>query len=135
MEFTAKQIAEMIGGRVEGNADATVNTFAKIEEGKEGAAEEVADARAEGGQSKARDVLVCAERYGQEAVDEGHQTAAEQGAHKRNQDAQERDRFFAEVLVQIAADNAGNAAHIHDAGNPQIQVTALFGQNLAGCTV
>ena len=37
MEFTAKQIAEMIGGRVEGNADATVNTFAKIEEGKEGA--------------------------------------------------------------------------------------------------
>ena len=37
MEFTAKQIAEMIGGRVEGNENATVNTFAKIEEGKEGA--------------------------------------------------------------------------------------------------
>lgn len=37
MEFTAKQIAELIGGRVEGNEQATVNTFAKIEEGKKGA--------------------------------------------------------------------------------------------------
>ena len=37
MEFTAKQIAEFIGGRVEGNEMATVHTFAKIEEGKEGA--------------------------------------------------------------------------------------------------
>lgn len=37
MEFTAKQIANFIGGRVEGNEQATVNTFAKIEEGKEGA--------------------------------------------------------------------------------------------------
>ncbi|MBQ6652355.1 MAG: UDP-3-O-(3-hydroxymyristoyl)glucosamine N-acyltransferase [Prevotella sp.] len=37
MEFTAKQIAEYVGGRVEGNELATVNSFAKIEEGKEGA--------------------------------------------------------------------------------------------------
>lgn len=37
MEFTAKQIAELIGGRIEGNADAKVNAFAKIEEGREGA--------------------------------------------------------------------------------------------------
>lgn len=37
MEFTAKQIADFIGGRVEGNDHAVVNTFAKIEEGKEGA--------------------------------------------------------------------------------------------------
>jgi len=37
MEFTAKQIAEMIGGRIEGNENATVNTFAKIEEGVPGA--------------------------------------------------------------------------------------------------
>ena len=37
MEFTAKQIADFIGGRVEGNENALVNTFAKIEEGKEGA--------------------------------------------------------------------------------------------------
>ena len=37
MEFTAKQIADMIGGRVEGNEQAAVNSFAKIEEGKPGA--------------------------------------------------------------------------------------------------
>ena len=37
MEFTAKQIAEFIQGRVEGDENATVNTFAKIEEGKKGA--------------------------------------------------------------------------------------------------
>ncbi len=37
MEFTAKQIANFIGGRVEGNEQTAVHTFAKIEEGKEGA--------------------------------------------------------------------------------------------------
>ena len=37
MEFTAKQIADFIGGRVEGDEQIVVRTFAKIEEGKEGA--------------------------------------------------------------------------------------------------
>lgn len=37
MKFTAKQIAELLQGEVVGNADATVETFAKIEEGIEGA--------------------------------------------------------------------------------------------------
>lgn len=37
MEFTAKQIAQLIQGRVEGNEDAAISTFAKIEEGKPGA--------------------------------------------------------------------------------------------------
>jgi UDP-3-O-[3-hydroxymyristoyl] glucosamine N-acyltransferase len=37
MEFTAKQIAELIQGRIEGDENAVVNTFAKIEEGKQGA--------------------------------------------------------------------------------------------------
>ena len=37
MEFTARQIADFIGGRVEGNEQAAVHTFAKIEEGQEGA--------------------------------------------------------------------------------------------------
>ena len=32
MEFSAKQIAELIQGRVEGNPDACINTFAKREE-------------------------------------------------------------------------------------------------------
>ena len=37
MQFTARQIADFIGGRVEGNENAVVSTFAKIEEGQEGA--------------------------------------------------------------------------------------------------
>lgn len=37
MEFTAKQIAEYLGGVVEGDANAKVKTFAKIEEGTPGA--------------------------------------------------------------------------------------------------
>lgn len=37
MEFTAQQIAQYIGGSVDGNPEARVHTFAKIEEGTEGA--------------------------------------------------------------------------------------------------
>ncbi len=37
MVFTAEQIASLIGGVVEGNENAQVSTFAKIEEGTEGA--------------------------------------------------------------------------------------------------
>ena len=37
MEFTANTIASLIGGTIEGNAEVTVNTFAKIEEGHKGA--------------------------------------------------------------------------------------------------
>ena len=36
MEFSAKQIAQFIQGRVEGDENATVHTFAKIEEGVPG---------------------------------------------------------------------------------------------------
>ena len=37
MVFTAEQIASFLGGTVDGDKNATVTTFAKIEEGKEGA--------------------------------------------------------------------------------------------------
>jgi len=37
MEFTARQIAQYLGGAVDGDGNATVNTFAKIEEGQPGA--------------------------------------------------------------------------------------------------
>jgi UDP-3-O-[3-hydroxymyristoyl] glucosamine N-acyltransferase len=36
MKFSAQQIADMLGGRVEGNADTTVSNLSKIEEGKIG---------------------------------------------------------------------------------------------------
>ncbi len=37
MEFSAAQIAALVNGTVDGNGDVTVNTFAKVEEGHEGA--------------------------------------------------------------------------------------------------
>ena len=37
MQFSANQIAAIVGGTVEGNGDAAVSTFAKIEEGVPGA--------------------------------------------------------------------------------------------------
>jgi len=37
MEFTAKQIAQLLNGAIEGNGDVTISTLAKIEEGKPGA--------------------------------------------------------------------------------------------------
>lgn len=37
MEFKAQQIAAFVGGTIEGNPDASIRTFAKIEEGTEGA--------------------------------------------------------------------------------------------------
>ena len=37
MEFTAKQIADFLGGEVVGNNNEKVHTFAKIEEGTKGA--------------------------------------------------------------------------------------------------
>jgi UDP-3-O-[3-hydroxymyristoyl] glucosamine N-acyltransferase len=37
MEFTAKQIAELVQGRIEGDENAVIRTFAKIEEGVPGA--------------------------------------------------------------------------------------------------
>ena len=47
MEFTAKQIAAYLGGTVEGNDDAAVKTFAKIEEGVPGAISFLANAKYE----------------------------------------------------------------------------------------
>ena len=37
MEFTAEQIAQLIQGRIEGDSQAKITSFAKIEEGKPGA--------------------------------------------------------------------------------------------------
>lgn len=47
MSFTAQQIAVYLGGEVEGNPEASVNDFAKIEEGKEGAISFLADPKYE----------------------------------------------------------------------------------------
>lgn len=47
MTFTAQQIAGYTGGTVDGNPDATISTFAKIEEGTEGALSFLANSKYE----------------------------------------------------------------------------------------
>ncbi len=47
MEFTAQQIAQLVEGTIEGDATACVHTFAKIEEGVEGALSFLSDAKYE----------------------------------------------------------------------------------------
>lgn len=47
MEFSAQQIAQYVGGTVEGNPQAVVTTFAKIEEGVEGALSFLSDPKYE----------------------------------------------------------------------------------------
>ncbi len=47
MDFTAQQIALYLNGVIEGNENATVNTFAKIEEGKPGAISFLANSKYE----------------------------------------------------------------------------------------
>ena len=43
MEYTARQIADLLQGTLEGNPEAVINTFAKIEEGCQGAISFMAD--------------------------------------------------------------------------------------------
>ena len=45
MIVTAKQIAQLINGKVEGNENVTVNNLAKIEEGKKSDISFIADAK------------------------------------------------------------------------------------------
>jgi UDP-3-O-[3-hydroxymyristoyl] glucosamine N-acyltransferase len=45
MEFTAQQIAQVVGGRIEGDGNVAVNDFCKIEEGRKGAITFLYDAR------------------------------------------------------------------------------------------
>ena len=35
MKFKAREIAELVGGEVEGNEDVIINDFSKIEQGRE----------------------------------------------------------------------------------------------------
>ncbi|MCL2132076.1 MAG: UDP-3-O-(3-hydroxymyristoyl)glucosamine N-acyltransferase, partial [Lentimicrobiaceae bacterium] len=45
MKFTVKEIAEAIGGKIEGNADAVITKFSKIEQGEEGGLSFLANAK------------------------------------------------------------------------------------------
>ena len=98
-------------------------------------AEEVAHTDAEGGQRKAGDVLIGAERDREEAVDQPHHKRAEERAAERNEHRERRVQRLGRgerIFIQKRADDARDAADIHDAGDAEVEVTGFFGEDLAG---
>ena len=103
----------------------------------QGAAEEVADAHAEGGHGKAGHVLIGPQRHRQQAVQKSHEQGAKQGAEQGNADSQQSAHSLCGggLFIEERADDAADAAHIHDAGDSQIQVAGFFGQNFTGAAI
>ena len=103
------------------------------------AAEEVADADTERGKGKTGNVLICPHRYCQEAVQKSHQAREEQRAKQRDQDGEDTDVPMTEIgtglFKEEAADNAADGAHIHDAGDTEVQVAGFLGDDFTGRTV
>ena len=103
----------------------------------ERAAEEVADADAERRECKTRDVLVGAQRNGQQAVEKAHQKRAQKRAEHRDTDGEERVHVGSRggLLVEERADDAADTADVHHARNAEVQVAGLFRQDLTGAAV
>ena len=103
----------------------------------QGAAEEVADAHAEGGHGQTGNVLVGPEGHRQEAVQQAHQQRAQQGAQHGDHNGQKAAHLVGGhgLLIEERADDAADTAHIHDAGDTQVQVAGLLGEDLAGAAV
>ena len=95
------------------------------------AAEEVAEADAESCHRKTSDVLVRTQSDGQEAVEQTHERRAQNAREQGNEHCEERVHRLDALLIEERADNAGDAADIHDAGDTEVQVAALFGYRLA----
>lgn len=103
----------------------------------QGAAEEVADAHAEGGHGQAGNVLVGPQGHRQEAVQQAHQQRTQQGAQHGDQNGQKAAHLVGGhgLLIEERADDAADTAHIHDAGDTQVQIAGLLGEDLAGAAV
>ena len=94
----------------------------------ERAAEEVADADAERCERKTGDVLVGAQRDGQQAVEKPHQKRAEQRAEHRDPDGKKSVHVCRgrRLLVEERADDAADTADVHHARDTEVQVAGLF---------
>ena len=98
-------------------------------DGHDGAAKEVAKAYAEGGQRQAGNVLVGAERHGQHAVNQSAKHGQRKRADQRQQSGHQHVGIFHPVFIQESRHQAANAAHVHDAGNAEVQIAAFFGED------
>ena len=104
----------------------------------EGAAEEVAEADAEGGHGKTGDVLVGSQRNRQEAVDKPHYQRAEEAAEQRYRYCEEAVHVLGRgkaLFVEERADDAADGANVHDTRNTEVEVSGLLGQDFTRAAV
>ncbi len=88
--------------------------------------------RAEGGHGKTGHVLVCLEGHGQKAVDRAHDGTAEKGCQKRNNDHQKAGHTrLVGTVERVQSGTAAGTSHAENTGNTEVEVTCLFGQDLA----
>ena len=66
-----------------------------------------------------------------------HQQRAQQGAQHGDHNGQKAAHLVGGhgLLIEERADDAADTAHIHDAGDTQVQVAGLLGEDLAGAAV
>ena len=71
------------------------------------------------------------------AVQQSHQQRAQQGAQHGDAHRQQAVHLRRRdgLLIEKRPDDAADAAHIHDAGDAQIQVAGFLRQDLAGAAV
>ena len=101
----------------------------------ERAAEEVADVDAESRHGKTRDVLIRAQRDGEEAVNKTHEQRTGKRGQQRDHDSIEavhRRGGAAGLLVEEGPDNAAYTSDIHNAGYAEVEVAGLLGERFAG---
>lgn len=89
-------------------------------------AKEVCHTGSEGGEGKAGDILICAERDGEEAVDESAECRRGEPANHGDQNDENAARVIRRVLIVIRSAESGEAAEKHDSGNAEVQIAAAF---------
>ena len=94
-------------------------------------AEEIRHAHAKGGKGKACHILVGPEGNGQEAVDKPARHGGDNGAEKRQQYTDPAFGVRSGLFVIVRAGKARKTAQIHNARDPQVQVSGFFGDDLS----
>ena len=99
------------------------------------AAEEVTKAHTEGGQRKTCHVLIGTEGHGQQAVNQTHDKRTQQTRQHGDTDGKESIHLLCRcnrLLIEERTDNTTDTAHIHHAGDTEIQIAGLFRECFTG---
>ena len=116
---------ESLGGHQNVDLPDTAGQFVQ------GTAEEVGETGGEDVESQTHDVLIAAQRDRHEGEKQPGKERSDQAADHRDQDTDDRVcRAAHGTFIIEGADQAGDAAHVHDPGYAKVEVPAFFRQNL-----